>query len=293
MFDFRYHALSLVAVFVALAIGLLLGVAIGDAGLVSGAETDLRRSLRGDVEEARAESAALREELERRERYERQTFPALVGGRLDNRRVALVFVGDRSDDVFDGVSQTVRAAGGELRFVTTLRSPVDVEALDELATGTRVAGVAGDEAALAELGERAGTQLVRGGRLVGRLRPELLASSNGELGPVEAVVVARAPAADDEQAEGADAARALAAALVRGMRRARVPVVGVETVGTQPSQVEWYVDHGLASVDNVEQVPGMVSLAFALTGGAEGHYGVKPTRDALLPDAVASPGGAG
>ena len=32
MFDFRYHALSLVAVFLALAIGLLLGVAIGDQG---------------------------------------------------------------------------------------------------------------------------------------------------------------------------------------------------------------------------------------------------------------------
>jgi hypothetical protein len=32
MFDFRYHALSLVAVFLALMIGLLLGVAIGGPG---------------------------------------------------------------------------------------------------------------------------------------------------------------------------------------------------------------------------------------------------------------------
>jgi ABC-type proline/glycine betaine transport system permease subunit len=34
MFDFRYHALSLVAVFMALVIGILLGIAIGDKGLV-------------------------------------------------------------------------------------------------------------------------------------------------------------------------------------------------------------------------------------------------------------------
>jgi hypothetical protein len=35
MLNFRYHALSLVAVFLSLVIGLLLGVAIGDKGLVS------------------------------------------------------------------------------------------------------------------------------------------------------------------------------------------------------------------------------------------------------------------
>jgi len=40
MFDFRYHALSLVSVFLALVLGLLLGVAIGDRGLVSSAERD-------------------------------------------------------------------------------------------------------------------------------------------------------------------------------------------------------------------------------------------------------------
>ena len=44
VFDFRYHALSLVAVFVALVLGLLLGVAIGDKGLVSSAENNMQAS---------------------------------------------------------------------------------------------------------------------------------------------------------------------------------------------------------------------------------------------------------
>ena len=60
MFDFRYHALSLVAVFLALVVGLLLGVAIGDQGLVSSAERDIRNSLRADVRDARAEADRLR-----------------------------------------------------------------------------------------------------------------------------------------------------------------------------------------------------------------------------------------
>ena len=43
MFDFRYHALSLVAVFLALAIGILLGATIGNS-LVSDADKGLRSS---------------------------------------------------------------------------------------------------------------------------------------------------------------------------------------------------------------------------------------------------------
>jgi len=50
--DFRYHALSLVAVFLALGIGIVLGVTIGDS-LVSDADQNLRDSLRDDVTGAR------------------------------------------------------------------------------------------------------------------------------------------------------------------------------------------------------------------------------------------------
>ncbi len=38
MFDYRYHALSLAAVLFALAVGVLIGVAIGDSNLVSSAK---------------------------------------------------------------------------------------------------------------------------------------------------------------------------------------------------------------------------------------------------------------
>ena len=41
MFDYRYHALSLAAVLLALMIGVLLGVAIGDSNLVSSAKNGI------------------------------------------------------------------------------------------------------------------------------------------------------------------------------------------------------------------------------------------------------------
>ena len=51
MFDFRYHALSLVAVFLALGIGIVLGSSLGDT-VVSQANKDVRSSLRSDLVDA-------------------------------------------------------------------------------------------------------------------------------------------------------------------------------------------------------------------------------------------------
>ena len=68
-------------------------------------------------------------------------------------------------------------------------------------------------------------------------------------------------------------------------------MVGVEEIGTDPSQIRWYLDHRIASVDNVDRIPGRASLVFALAGEADGHYGEKATADALLPDALVERGG--
>ena len=65
-----------------------------------------------------------------------------------------------------------------------------------------------------------------------------------------------------------------------------VRVVGVERTDSDPSSIEFFSDHGAASVDNVDQLPGRVALVYVL-GGAEGAFGVKETADALLPDLLA------
>ena len=75
MFTPRYHAISLVAVFLALGIGVLLGVAIGEEGIVSGASRDLEKSLRGDLDQARSRNTELRRELAQRRGYERDVYP--------------------------------------------------------------------------------------------------------------------------------------------------------------------------------------------------------------------------
>lgn len=282
MFDFRYHALSLAAVLVALIIGLLLGVAIGDEGLVSSAQRNLQQDLEKRVTEARSERDGLRDALRTRQAYEERTLGRLVGGRLTRRRIAVLFLHQPRREAFDAIRDAVTAAGGEVAVVASLREPVDLAAIGDAARGTRYAALAVDEGLHVPFAQRAGRQFVGGGRLVGLVRRELFSSVSGEFDAVEGAVLIRGTPGEDAPNED------FVNALVAGMRQAGPPVVGVERTTSEPSQVRWYSTHDLPSVDNVDQPAGQASLVFALSGEADGAYGVKPSADALVPEALSA-----
>jgi hypothetical protein len=287
MQDFRYHALTLIAVFVALAIGLLLGVSVGDKGLVSSANRSLRKDLENRVQSARAEARDLRAELGDRNAYEEQTLGPLVSERLTGRRISVIFVHEDRRDAIDPIRAAVRAAGGEIGTVTSLREPLNFEALAAAAVGTRYEAMGADDAELRNaFARRMGEQFVQpgGGKLLNETRRELLASSSGAFDGAEGVVVVRGEPDQDAPEED------FVVAFVEGMRALRTPVVGVELLSTDPSQIRWYESRDLASVDNVDEPSGMASLVYALAGSADGAYGRKGTADAIIPEALTARG---
>src|SRR5207247_10772661 len=110
MLDFRYHALSLVAVFLALAIGIVLGVTIGDS-LLSDAERSLRSNLRASVDDALSSKDRAQAALSARDRMLDQIYPAMVHDRLRGERVGLVSWGPLPGDVESGVRDAIHPAG--------------------------------------------------------------------------------------------------------------------------------------------------------------------------------------
>jgi hypothetical protein len=285
LFDFRYHALSLAAVLIALVVGLLLGVAIGDSNLVSSAEQKFRDDLRSDVERADRRADRLSADLENARNdaaeFEGEVYPLLVADRLAGARVGLVFLGRPSDEIAGRVRDALAGTGGRLAFVGVVREPLDLGGLAERAAGTRYARLDRDAKLVEPFGLRIGVQLAAGGQLVREVRPSLLRSFNGSLRPLDAIVVVRR--SPDLEGDAAEARDAFEDGLLRGMNGANVPVVGAELSSTEPSQVRWYRDHRLSSVDSIDTVAGRAALVFTLQG-AHGAFGTKDTADALLPN---------
>jgi hypothetical protein len=283
VFDFRYHALSLTAVLAALVVGVLLGIAIGDRNLVSSAENKLRANLRSDVRAANKRADDLRAQVADSKRLDNAVYPLLVGGQLAGRRVGLVFLGKPSDEIAKDVTQALHETGGQLAVRAVLREPIDLSGLADRATGTRYEEIATKAELVEPFGFRMGAQFARSGKLIGRARPALLSSFNGKLQPLDAVIVVRrGPKLDGDAAKARDA---FEKGLVHGMVASDIPTVGIETTDTDPSQIPWYRDNDLASIDDIDELAGRAALVFTLQGGADGAYGVKSTADGgLLPD---------
>jgi hypothetical protein len=288
VFDFRYHALSLAAVLIALFVGLLIGVAIGDAGLVSSAERNVRADLRSDIGAANRRADELRatlgQELADAKRFEDAAYPRLVGGQLRGRRIGLVFLGRPSDEIASQVREALNPTGGQIVLRAVIREPLDLSGLAGAARGTRYSALGKDPRLVEAFGFRMGAQLVAGGKLIGRARGALLRSFNGVLVPLDGVVLVRL--APDLKGDADTARDAFERGLVHGLRASNAPTTGIETTSTEPSQIPWYRDNDVTSVDDVDRVAGHAALVLTLVGGIDGAFGVKSTAEAMLPDVV-------
>ncbi|MDP2711473.1 MAG: copper transporter [Solirubrobacteraceae bacterium] len=280
MFDFRYHALSLAAVFIALVVGLLLGVAIGDRELVSSAREDLRDSLRADVRNADRERDEARSRVRELERFADAAYPILTGGELRGLRIGLVLLGD-DDDAPDIIREALEPTGANLSLVAVVREEIDLEALAERSRGTRYVALQRDPSLLDDLGRRIGVQMVDGGRLVGQLRNALLQSFSGGFGNLDGVIVLR-PSEEPEEEAAAERLDALQDGIARGLAQTGVKVVGAERRDSDPSHIGWFRDRDLSTVDNLDEPAGRAALVFVLAG-AQGSFGRGDDAQALLP----------
>jgi Copper transport outer membrane protein, MctB len=155
--DFRYHLVSLISVFLALAVGIILG-----AGPLQGAIGD---QLTDQVDALREERNMLREDLgvaqtdvEQQLEFLQAAGPQLVAGSLEGQRVAVVDLDDVPGDVQQGVVDMLEAAGATVVTSTVLTpswtAADDANFRDNLAPGLReqlddVAADAGTDETLA------------------------------------------------------------------------------------------------------------------------------------------------
>jgi hypothetical protein len=291
MLDFRYHALSLVAVFLALAIGIVLGVTIGNS-LVTDAERSLRGNLRADVEKAHSDAAQAHSELDGRDRMLDQIYPQLVATRLAGERVAVVSWGPLPNNVESGVRDAVTKGGGRIDSISVFDTPLT--ALKQAVGNGVFAQETADDESLKALGRSLGSSIAAGGLMTKSLEATFPDDFSGRYRRADAVVFYEAPPpADGSDAQGVkerddDRARTIEAAMIDELTKHTIAVVGVEAMNTDPSQIGRYKSLQLSSSDAVDKSGGRIALVYALAG-AKGNFGFKSSAAQPLPDEALTP----
>jgi hypothetical protein len=286
MFDLRYHVASLAAVFLALVIGILVGVGISDRGYVDKGYRGLLEQriakLQGDLRDARQEADNLSAQQRATQAFVTDTYPELMANRLRGKSVALVFLGPANAHVRASLDQALADAGaaGWVR-VRALKLPLDVSQIDNTLAGDPALARYVGGARLPALGKGLAEELATGGRapLWTTLAEQIVAERTGsEKRPADAVIVVRTAG------KQYDGTASFLSGFYSGLIAAPVPVVGVETTDAPQSAVMSFQRNGISSVDDVDEQIGRFALTLLLDGAKAGHYGVKASaKDGVLP----------
>jgi len=286
VFDLRYHVASLAAVFLALLIGIVVGVGISGKGFVSDRErallNDKISNLSGQVEQSNKRVTDLTRAQRGAQAFVQDAYPALMDSRLAGSNLGVVFAGPVDGRVRSLVEQTlVDAGGGPPLRVTALKLPIDLPTLRRALRGRPALVALATPRRIEELGRRLGSDLVLGGNSPAwqALSDDLVEEKAGnDVPPVDAVVVNRSTTP-----QTGVTARFLSG-FYAGLAAPAVPAVGVEVTRPGSTAVEAFAKQKLSTVDDIDTQAGRLALALLLSGADSGQYGVKKSaRDGVLP----------
>lgn len=308
MIDFRYHLVSLIAVFMALATGILVGSSLLNQNLLDSQRATIKSQL-SEKESLRRDLDTARNEVIYRDGYLSALNAPLLAGKLAGKRVVLMTMPGAAGKDADNLGRVLTTAGAKVTgrvgvsdsFFASSEDPRDTavkgEARDELVRKFTIPELRG-QGANAQL---AGALMTRGpAEAVTAPAKELLSKLDGggfiNKGGVAdradlAVLLLGSPPAQvlssSDRTERGLVALAAAidaaggGAVVAGPSDAAVggPLEGVRKADATGKTV--------STVDTVETVFGQVATVYALVeqmSGGSGHYGSAADTDAPFPN---------
>ena len=308
MIDFRYHLISLIAVFLALGLGILMGSVVLDDRLVERLQDRVSETIRsnGDL---RARINDLDGRLTAFDEFATEAQGPLVGDRLVGQTVVLIEIDGTDGGTVEDVRETIEQAGGEVAtslLLTERFALSDPTERDQLALilgssadsvrelQTEVGTTLGQRmaAAASRNAERGGAVNARFEQLIEELR------ENDYIGVDSDEDSAIVPAGTvflflgGSETEPPFDPVLLSLSLANSLADSGAPVlVAGSTRGTW-GFVDAFRDDGKAqtqvsTVDNADTVPGRIAVALALEEarrGLVGHYGQRDGAEQAIPE---------
>jgi hypothetical protein len=304
LINFRYHIVSLMAVFIALSVGIAVGVSLSpsvDQGLLQQAAQD-----RKQVMDLRAELDRRKALDNYRNAYDEQVGETVTAGVLNGQRIAIVAMPDAPASVLRSVSDAVVAAGGTVvRDVKVNAEAFDAtnaedvtDALtdyfgplglnDTMSPGTRLGVAVGRSIGSKEIEDRDALAIAVGESLEQR---GLVTISKESAAQAQLIIVVTATASDPPLTTEELTAHVQfdvglttrAGVVLAGPNSEEIEGTDVLTARSDPTAVD-----SLSTVDVADLSSGVTTVVLAgkerLLGRPSQHYGALAKADAPLPE---------
>ena len=279
LIDLKYHLISLVAVFLALAVGIVVGSSYIAGSSVKGLEKEFVK-LRVDNRQQQLKIEDMRDEINRHLEFDRAVAPYLTDNQLSWRRIALIQTGDYSEAT-QSAKAILEKAGARVASVTTI-SNLDSESARERAIRA-VEVITGETPVepISRLMEITANCIATGSNpeALDILEQKGLLTASGEYDRK----VLRIVLIGGSREKVSDRATHVDLPLIDALNAAGVvSLVGAEPLNAVTSYISAYHRKAVSTVDNVDQPMGQVALVYAMAGET-GNFGVKRSADRVVP----------
>lgn len=264
MYNLRYHLASLVAVFLALALGLILGGLVVGQGALDAQQRAIVSGLQRDFKRLNDDNQSLSAEINVERDFSEQMTNEWVRDRLIGRNVVVLTSGDKNEGLASAVA-AIESAGGKAAVVTLDKSGMGLSDPKIVAAARSVVGTPANlaESVAASLAaEWTGTgarPLTEALSEAGALTVEGLVSSAEA---TQAVTLAAFDGKPDTVAMGI--AEAYAAAGFNAL--------GAQTMTSGNSVAATAAAARLSAFDTLGTAPGQFTLVALFSGGRQGYY---------------------
>jgi len=283
-FNLRYHIASLVAVFLALGIGILIGSTLPGNDALMKQQKQLSDHLevqldsllkRNEAVQVRASSLEMDNNIQRQ--FEKQILPALIAGKLQGHNIALIETNGYGFP--EDLTQTLQAAGASVQSVTTILNGLEVGDKNKLLTALNWQDMKDEDIAPRLAAEMARSVAEGDGKKILATLAQLeMIKTQGTYGIPLSDVVIVGGSVDESMIK----AESVDIPIIDYFQGKKITVFGTEQSGVMHSYMKDYQKKRISTVDNVESIPGQVALVLAISG-KPGHYGIKSTAQKLLP----------
>lgn len=259
--DLRYHLISLISVFLALAVGVLLGVAMADGGVVTqglrGQIEDVRERLDDqdrEIVERNEEIATLTERAQEEQAVAERMSQVMISETLTNLNVTIVAGPFADADTTQSIQSAFDDAGSESISLTTLDEPDPAQ-------------VTGPEADPESLYIDEAVEIL---------------SEEGEGPPDIIVFVGGRDGAPDQEAydTGLDTAETN---IFETWIEAGIKVIAAEPSTAERTEIPLFLDIGIPSVDYADRPAGHAALVRLAVTESNGAYGTKDSASEIFP----------
>lgn len=288
MVDLKYHIVSIVAVFIALGMGILIGSTIVSNDVMVAQQQKLINSLERQFADLREhESSLMAEDVKKSkmitnyESFAQSMLVPVVTGQLTGRNVAVVVSGNQA--MPSGIINTLSLAGANINNQamvleninmkdSALRGKlVDYFGLDATTTSDILRQQIAQSLALlvTNKADPALNVFLQENNLI-----KLTYTNNNPIDTV--ILIGGSDTLGQSYPEGFDSM------LIKTLLENGIQVIGAESSKVRFSYMKYYQKFNISTVDNIDMSVGQISMVLALNG-QPGNYGIKTYATIFMP----------